>query len=439
MLDDRTPRCTIQVRPAPRPGRVAAATKAQLSATSEIQVDLQRLAHNVAVLRRLIGRGGELCCVIKADAYGLGAARIARWMDHLPVDLLAVYTLEQAEQLWRANIAVPVLVLMPVHDAPRSGPIYRAIVSGKMHAVVHDLAHLNHLIQLADGFGCRLPVHVEVDTGMSRGGANVADVREILERIASTRAVELFGFFTHYASAETDERATDEQLVAYTALVNEMGRLIPETCRLHAAGTHAALRDPRHHLDMVRIGLAWTGYGAEALAEQVHLAAGDDLKPILTWTSRLVHTKWIEPGTTVGYGRTWRARRRTRVGLVPVGYADGYPVALSNKATVRVQTSAGWQAAPVIGRISMDQLTIDLTDLAPVDAPVGAAVELIGADPAAGNHLPTLARLANVQPYMLLCGLSPRIARVYRNQVLPQPLVEPQIQPAQAARPAAGA
>jgi len=414
-------------------------TKAPLSITSEIQVDLQRLAHNIAVVRRLIGRHVELCCVIKADAYGLGAARIARWMDHLPVDLLAVYTLDQAEQLCRANIGKPVLVLMPIHEAPRSGPVYRGIVSGKMHCVVHDLAHLNHLIQLADGFGCRLPVHVEVDTGMSRGGANRAEAREILERIASTRAVELRGFFTHYSSAESDERATDEQLAAFTALVNELGPLIPETCRLHAAGTHAVLRDPRHHLDMVRIGLAWTGYGHEALRDEIHLAGGEDLKPIITWTSRLVHTKWIETGTTVGYGRTWRAKRRTRVGLVPVGYADGYPVALSNKAVVRVQTSAGWQSAPVIGRVSMDQLTIDLTDVAPVDVAVGAVVELIGDDASSGNHLATLSRLANVQPYMLLCGLSSRIARVYRNQVLPQPQVEAPVQPAQSARPAAGA
>ncbi|MCC6909885.1 MAG: alanine racemase [Phycisphaerales bacterium] len=409
-----------------------------MSIASEIQVDLQRLAHNVGVLRRVIGRNVELCCVIKADAYGLGATRIARWMDHLPIDLLAVYTLEQAEQLCKANVGKPLLVLMPIHDVPRPGPVYRAVVSGRLHFVVHDLAHLNHLIALADSIGCRLPIHVEVDTGMSRGGANVADVREMLERVASTRAVELHGFFTHFASAEGDERATAAQLDAFNALAAEMDALIPESCRLHAASTHAVLRDPKYHLDMVRIGLAWTGFGCEALREEVHLAAGEALLPIVTWTSRLVHTKWIEPGTTVGYGRTWRARRRTRVGLVPVGYADGYPVTLSNKAVVRVQAGSQWCEAPVIGRVSMDQLTVDLTDLA-VAVGVGASVELIGSDPAAGNHLPTLAAQANLQPYMLLCGLSPRISRIYRNQVLPQPQVEAPSQPAQSARPAAGA
>jgi len=413
--------------------------KAPLSIASEIQVDLQRLAHNVGVIRHMLRPGVELCCVIKADAYGLGAARIARWMDHLPVDLLAVYTLDQGEQLWRANIARPVLVLMPIHDVPRTGPVYRALVSGKMHCVVHDPAHLSHLITLADGFGCRLPVHLEVDTGMSRGGANVAQVREMLERIAGTRAVELRGFFTHFASADSDERATSEQLAAFNTLVEAMGDLIPKTCRLHAASTHAMLRDPKYHLDMVRVGLGWTGFGSEALRDEVHLAAGETLQPIITWTSRLVHTKWIDPGVTVGYGRTWRARRRTHVGLVPVGYADGYPVALSNKAVARVQIGATWHETPVIGRVSMDQLTIDLTDLATGEAGVGSAVELIGADPSAGNHLPTLARLANLQPYMLMCGLSPRIARVYRNQMLPQPLAHEQAQPAQSARPAAGA
>lgn len=410
-----------------------------MSIASEIQVDLQRLAHNVAVIRRLIGPNVELCCVIKADAYGLGAGRVARWMDHLPVDLLAIYTLDQAEQLCRANISKPMLVLMPIHDVPRPGPVYRAVVSGKLHCVVHDLAHLNHLIALADSIGCRLPVHLEVDTGMSRGGANVADVREMLERIAGTRAVELHGFFTHFSSAEMDAEATAAQLSIFNALVAELGALIPESCRLHAANTHAMLRDPRFHLDMVRVGLGWTGYGPEALAGEVRLAAGDALQPIITWTSRLVHTKWIEPGTSVGYGRTWQAKRRTHVGLVPVGYADGYPVALSNNAVVRVQVGSQWIEAPVIGRVSMDQLTIDLTDLTAPGVGVGATVELIGADPSAGNHLPRLAQLAGVQPYMLMCGLSSRISRVYRNQVLPQPLIASQPQPAQSARPAAGA
>lgn len=419
-------------------------SKGEAVSASVIEIDLQRLDHNVRVLRRLAGPDVALCCVVKADGYGLGAPRIARRLQLASnVDLLAVYTLDQAEELLRANVSAPILVLMPAREIPRTGLLYRAAVSGKLHCVVHDDAHLSDLIRIADGFGCILPIHVEVDTGMSRGGLNPGEAPALLRRIAQTRGVKLGGFFTHFACSDASDEATRGQLQAFHDLVARLGNLIPPTCRLHAANTHAALRDSQYHLDMIRVGLAWAGYGPDELQNVVRLAAADDLLPIMTWKSAVVHTKWIESRTAVGYGRTWVARRRTRLGLVPVGYADGYPVGLSNKGVVRVfaggaaatngvvaraangQMSAAATApsaggrvfeAPVVGRVSMDQITIDLTDVPESLAGVGAEVEIVGHDPALPNHLTTLAAHAKVLPYTILCGLSARIPRVYRHQ-----------------------
>ncbi len=168
---------------------------------------------------------------------------------------------------------------------------------------------------------------------------------------------------------------------------------------------------------MVRVGLALFGYGPTEFADPEEFEFAEEaarLTPAVRWLSRIVQIKRIETGAPVGYGSTWRAPRPTRLGLVPVGYADGYPVALSNRAKVGVVTASASRAfAPVVGRVSMDQLMIDLTDLPEQEARIGSTVEVIGADPAAPNHLPTLAAQASMIAHELLLRLSARLPRQY--------------------------
>jgi len=424
--------------------------------TSVIQVDLSAVDHNMAVIRRIVGPDVKLCPIVKADAYGLGAPRLAKRLASAGAAMLAVYTPEQAEELFRATVDVPILVLMPIWEIERTDWLYRPMVSGRLHLTVHGSDHLAGVMRIAERFGAVVPLHVEIDTGMSRGGAAIGEAADMLHRIASCRWVRLAGLFTHFAESEGTSGSVDDQRQAFDRLIRDHAALIPRDCIVHAANTFATLRDPRFHFGMVRIGLAWTGFGSDSLDGVELIPESRELKPILCWASRIVHLKNIPAGATVGYGGTWRALRPSRIALVPVGYADGYPISCSNHSAcsssplpsgegpgvsasdgrrdespamvgVRVETGrgSGWKTmyAPVVGAVNMDQITIDVTDLPGAGAGAGAGaesqvrigttVEIISADAGAPNHVAALARRAGTIPHAIICGLNPRLRRTH--------------------------
>jgi alanine racemase len=396
---------------------------------SVIEVDLTAVTRNMRVLRRIVGSSCGICPVVKADAYGLGAGRIAKVLVHAGAEMLAVYTAGQAAELLRAAVGCPVLVLMPIREIGRADELYRSLVCGRLHLSVHDAGHLAELIRLSERYGTRIPLHVEIDTGMSRGGCSLHEAPTILRRIVADPRLELAGLYTHFASAETDDDATRRQDDRFEQLLRDCADLIPASCIIHAANTGATIRDRRYHRRMVRVGQAWAGYGPDSIVGGHLIDDAQHLQPAVTWSSEIVHLKWVDAGTPVGYGSTWVAPRRTLIGLVPVGYADGYPLSLS-AGTMRARSAsvAVWidtthgverRFAPVVGRINMDQVTIDVTDVAAEHAgqplSVGAVVELITPDRGAPNHLTRLAEAAGTNPYELLCRLSARIRRVYHR------------------------
>ena len=415
--------------------------------TSAIHVNLAAIDHNMRVIRRMVGEGCAICPIVKADAYCLGAVRVAERLVQSGADMLAVYTPRQAAELARAGIDVPLLTLMPVRDIARTDELYRGLISGKLHLTLCDTMHLDDLIKLTERFGTTIAIHLEIDTGMSRGGCPVEEVAALLQRIASSRRLHLAGVFTHFASAEAAGDSADRQLTRFEQLLTAHAALIPHDCLVHAASSFAAMRHPRFHKSMVRVGLAWAGYGSEWMAGDELVPAARDLQPSLSWLSRILQIKWIEPGTRVGYGGTWTARRRTRLGLVPVGYADGLPMGLGQCDTKREGAMVGVEIgptgssstsvqhgttgiaatkprrlafAPVVGAVNMDQISIDLTDIstsrwggALID--VGSTVELIGVDADAPNYLPTVARATGTIPHEMICRLSSRLPRVYQS------------------------
>jgi alanine racemase len=395
---------------------------------SVIEVNLANLDHNMRVLRQIVGSECALCPIVKADAYGLGAARVAKRLSYDGADLLAVYTPDQAAELFRAAIGTRVLVLMPLRDVQRVDELYRGLISDRLQLTVHDLDHVNDLIAITERFGVTIAVHLEIDTGMSRGGCALADAPLVLRKIVSCRRLQLAGVFTHFASAERDPEFTAHQLKDFDRFILEHSGLIPKDCRIHVANSYATLRSKRFHKKMVRIGLAWAGYGIEWMDGDEVVEAADQLRPVVSWKSRLVQIKSIAKGTPVGYGSRWSAKKNSIIGLIPVGYADGYPMGLGSRdakhktASVAVfaegdSTPTGF--APVIGAVNMDQITVDLTEIAARASKqggrltAGCAVELISADPSAPNHLATLAAMAGTIPHEMLCRLNPRLKRVY--------------------------
>lgn len=387
--------------------------------TSRLEVDLSAVEHNVGVVRRTIGPAVGLCAVLKADGYGLGSVRLGRRLAIAGVDMCAVYTPDQARVLLDAPLPsdVPVLVLMPVRELDRSDPIYRALLTGQVHLTLHDKASYEAVADIAKNQGLTIPVHVEVDTGMSRGGASPEEAFELITLAAANPRLRVAGVFTHCASADSDPVQTARQASAFDALLDRAASLLPRDCVAHQASTFGAFRATRLHRSMVRVGLALLGYAGEEYADPdcVELIAqAAELRPCVRWVSRIVQTKWIEAGTPVGYGGTWRAKRRSRLGLIPAGYADGYPRALSNRARVGVELAGGVKAyVPQVGTVSMDQITVDLTDLPESGLGVGAWVELVGNDRSAPNHLPALAKAAGTITHDLLCRIGPRVTRHY--------------------------
>ncbi len=390
---------------------------------SRIEIDLGAIEHNVATIRRACARGGadgaasvSLCAVLKADGYGLGAVEIARRLERCAVELLAVYSPTGAARLVEAGITTPVLILMPIDGVSFDGALYQAARQGRVHVAVHSPGQLEALGASAGLLGVRLPVHVEVDTGMSRGGSTPDVATALLERIAASDSLLLAGVYSHLAGADRDEAFSRAQRAAFGAWVASVRRLMPPGCATHMANSFGVFRSGAFHFDMVRVGLALLGYASEEFRDPEHeslRAEADALRPAVRWVSRIVHATNIAPGAPVGYGSTWRAARPTRLGLVPVGYADGYPLSLGNRAVVGLDVGKGQSVlAPVVGAVSMDQITIDLTD-APPSVGVGSPVELIGTDKASPTHLPRVAAAAGTISHELLCGLSARVARAY--------------------------
>ncbi len=396
--------------------------------TSRIHVNLTAIDRNMAVLRKIVGPECALCPIVKADAYGLGAAKVAPRLAASGADLLAVFSPEQAVGLVRAAVPTPVLILMPVHEISRNDELYRWLVSGRLHLTVHDEAHLDRLIRLAERFACTIPVHLEVDTGMSRGGTDSETAATMIRRIAGTRWLHLAGMMTHFSNARTDAERTSAQMATFDRLVEGAGSQIPNDCMIHVASTYSVLRHRRYHRSMVRFGLAWAGYGLEEIEGGEVIVEGERLQPVMCWTSEIVQIKRIERGVSVGYGSLWTANRPSMIGLVPVGYADGYPVrrevgashgcaAESGEVGVKLADgSIGF--APVIGAVNMDQITVDLTDLVlpggvGESIGVGTEVELVSADRTAPNSLCRVARSAGTIPHDMLCRLNPRLKRCY--------------------------
>lgn len=384
--------------------------------TSRIEVDLATLDHNLNQWRKLVDRGGQgctVCPVIKADAYGLGAVQVARRLAAAGVKLVAVYCMQQAADLAAAGIPISVLVLAPADEVSRTDVVYRAIVAGRLHLTVHSLDQLDHIESIGTMFGSTLPVHVEVDTGMCRVGMPSEEVDGVLAEIERRRYVKLAGIFTHTASADDDAEFTDLQLERFDEVLRRNARHITPQVSVHFGSTAAGLRDRRYHHTMIRVGLGLFGY-APGMNEIRHEAAVDqppDLRPIVRWTSRIVHVTDAPAGVPVGYNGLFRTTRPSRLGVIPVGYADGYPLSLTNKGIVRVGPDL--IPCPVRGQVNMDQIIIDLTDHPDPTAGVNTEVELIARDPKAPNALPRLAELADSSCYEMLCRLSNRVQRRY--------------------------
>jgi alanine racemase len=364
-------------------------------------IDLGAVERNCAHLRSLLSGGARLCAVVKADAYGHGDVWCAKAALAGGADWLAVATAGEAAELRRHGIDTRILVM---------GALTReeAKVAGEAVAdvVVWDEAFAHALAELHPPGTVPVNVHVKLDTGMGRlGTKDVSAARAVADIASSDERLELAGAMTHFATADEEgDEHFPAQLEAFMPFARGLKQDHPGIV-LHAANSAATYRDPAAHFDMVRCGVAV--YGLDPFQRD---PGERGLEPALCLESYVAAVKHFERGESAGYGRRWRAGEPTCVGTVPIGYGDGWRRALSNNCDVLVRG----RRYPLIGTISMDNLTIELgpdTDVASGDQAV-----LIGSQGEETIRCEEVAERLGTINYEVTCGLSPRVRRQWHGQ-----------------------
>jgi alanine racemase len=367
------------------------------------QVDTGAIERNCARLRSELDNGVELCAVVKADGYGHGAFQSAAGALAGGASWLAVASVHEALEVVDERLPARVLVLGPL----RGSEAKEAVMLG-VDVIAWDEDFTVHLSELAAGNGRPVRVHVKLDTGMGRLGVREAEcATRLVAAVTAAPNLELAGIMTHFATA--DERGDaffDTQLENFTEWARAIKREHPHAI-VHAANSAATLRDPAAHFDMVRCGIAI--YGMDPFGED---PAARALEPALQLSSYVAAVKLCRAGESSGYGRRFTAPADTYLGLLPIGYGDGWRRALSNNADVLV----GGRRRPLVGTVSMDSVVVDL-------GPDPAALELlqtpailIGAQNGERITAEEVARRMDTINYEVTCGLTARVARVHRDE-----------------------
>lgn len=355
-------------------------------------IDLDRFERNVDVIARSLPEGARLVPVIKADGYGHGAVELARRLTPERVAMIAVSLLEEALELRHAGIVLPILVLGPLTKEQIAPALGNDVTVGVIGP--EELAHV-----CAAARDCDVAIHLKLDSGMGRMGVIDSELPQVIEMIRATPRLRIEGIYTHFANADDgNDPFTDIQIASYDRMVTVLRENGIDAPRHHFANSSATLRGLVRPGDFARVGVAL--YGPRTIT-----MAGGAIEPVMRWRTEILRLKELPAGHAVGYGTTFHTTRPSRIATLPVGYADGYDRLLSNNADVLVRG----HRAPVVGRVSMDLLTIDVTDIP--DAAVGDEAVLLGD----GITAEELAARINTVSYEILCRVSERVPRVYHS------------------------
>jgi alanine racemase len=357
-------------------------------------------------VRQLVGKDVEVCAVVKADAYGHGAERCALALEAEGAKWFGVTTTDEGVPLREVGLRGRILLMTGFWRGEED-----EVVRQNLTAAVWEPWHVEALSRAAEHLGAPpQAVHLKVDTGMGRLGVTLENLPAICDVIRRSPRVALEGLFTHFASSEVlDAPDVQEQMRRFEqalVIVKEHG-LSPVLC--HMDNTGGILAQPSSWNNMVRPGLALYGYSLPLFRSGLPVSTSVKLplEPVLSWRTRIVSIKETPAGQALGYGGTFVTKGASRIGVLPVGYADGYNRELSNQGRVIVRG----QYAPIVGKISMDLTLVDVTGIA--GSKVGDEVILLGSSGSATVSAPEIADLCRTIPYEILCGISKRVPRNY--------------------------
>jgi alanine racemase len=372
-----------------------------------VEIDSERLMHNLRLFRRLVGNERKLLVVVKSNAYGHGILEVSEISVQGGADWLGVYSLEEGLELRSHGLRCPILVMGYIPSANLGSAIDSGLTMG-----VSSLDVLKALKEKTGASGLKARVHLKLETGLNRLGLNGKELNEAFAILGESPGISVEGLYTHFANIE-DTLCHDfaqQQLATFKKLSQEITvRLGGAPLIRHSACTAAALLFPDTYFEMVRAGIGAYGMWPSketlitALETQKHLL---ELQPVITWKSRIAQVKRVKPGDTIGYGRSYRVTRPARIAVIPTGYADGYDRALSNRGYVLIDG----KEAPVLGRICMNVFMVDITHIP--KASLEDEVVLLGRQGDGTISADTLAELIGTINYEVTTRINPLLPRV---------------------------
>lgn len=397
----------------------------QLNSRAWVEIDLGAVQKNVAAIRALLGHQTALMAIVKADAYGHGAVAVSQAAIAAGASWLGVATPSEGVELRNAGITAPILILATVSDREQ----LKTIAEFRLQPTLAYEQQVVIANRVASELGLVLPVHLKIDTGMSRLGVNWQGAASLVELVESLPCLELSSIYSHLATADqSDSDFVYEQRRRFELVRTGIERMYgqsesfnscsPETefrpelsspphvrvnsPFMHLSNTAAMLTDAALHYDMVRVGLGLYGFcPAEHLADRICLT------PVMEVKARVMQIKSLSPGTGISYGHSYVCDRPTRIAVVGIGYADGIPRLLSNRFSVWIKG----QLAPQVGMVTMDQCMVDVTEID--DLKVGDVVTVLGKEP--GITAADWASVIGTIPWEILCGFKHRLPRLYLN------------------------
>ena len=363
-------------------------------------VDLSAIEENIRQIRSHLPQGTQLMAVLKADAYGHGAAVVGRWIEN-SIDCAGVASVEEGIELRQAGMKLPILVLG--YSSPRQ---YDRMLRWQIMPTIYDADRARRFSEAAVRNGVRGCCHIALDTGMTRIGFRVNEASaDRIREIAVLPNLTVAGIFTHLSCADTvREDYTEGQFAEYDRMLSMLAARGVEIPMKHICNSAGIMKYPDRYGECVRSGIITYGmYPSEEVDQSVL-----PLRPALSWKTHVIHISSVEAGRGVSYGATYVTDRPvTRIATLGVGYADGYPRSLSGQGCVLIRG----KRAPILGRVCMDQMMVDITDIPGVEMEDKAT--LIGRDGEEEITIEELSALAGSFNYEMACGIGKRVKRVY--------------------------
>jgi len=367
---------------------------------TRVEIDLDSIAYNIHQIRKKVGNKTKTMAVMKANAYGHGAVEVAKVAIDAGAQWLAVALVEEGIQLREAGIQSPILILGStppdqVHE----------VIKYNLSQTVCSRELIETLSNEAQSWNQTAKVHIKVDTGLGRLGIFPEEVAAFVKESSCLEGIEIEGIFTHFSVADEDKAFTELQIKKFKEVISNLEREKIHIPLKHAANSAAVVGFASSYFNLVRPGIILYGlYPSPEMNRTI------PLKPAMSFKTKITYLKRVPAGYSLSYDRTFTTKRKSLIAILPVGYADGYPRALSNKGEVLIKG----KRAPVVGMICMDMTLVDVTHIP--DVKVGDEVVLFGKQNGAQISADEIASKSGLINYEILCGISKRVPRIYKRR-----------------------